>query len=135
MLKLSGSNIELLDPKWRWNFGNVNSTILFLLTPMLRFPMPKSTSYHFKSGTSWCIPMKLFTSLTQFQITPHSELVVMGKTKIGISWYEEKSCSLELLGGTYVLSIVKKIWIKWMFSFIVKIKLSKVRWVGIIITF
>jgi hypothetical protein len=39
------------------------------------------------------------------------------------------------LGGTYVLSIVKKIWIKWMFSFIVKIKLSKVRWVGIIITF
>jgi hypothetical protein len=56
--------------------------------------------------------MKLFTSLTQFQITPHSELVVMGKTKIGISWYEEKSCSLELLGGTYVLSIVKKIWIK-----------------------
>jgi hypothetical protein len=57
--------------------------------------------------------MKLFTSLTQFQITtPHSELVVMGKTKIGISWYEEKSCSLELLGGTYVLSIVKKNWIK-----------------------
>lgn len=33
---------------------------------------------------------------------------MMGKIKIGISWHEEKSCSLEL-GGTYVLSSFKKI--------------------------
>jgi hypothetical protein len=32
----------------------------------------------------------------------------MGKTTIGTSWHEEKSCSLEL-GSTYVLSSVKKI--------------------------
>lgn len=55
------------------------------------------------------MPMKLFTSLVQFQITtPHSELVMMGKIKIGTSWHEEKSCSLEL-GGTYVSSTIKKI--------------------------
>jgi hypothetical protein len=55
------------------------------------------------------MPMKLFTSLARFQITtPHSELVMMGKTKIITSWHEDKSCSLEL-GSTYILSSFKKI--------------------------
>jgi len=54
------------------------------------------------------MPMKLFASLTRFQITtPHSELVMMGKTKIITSWHEEMSCSLEL-GSTYIYYQVSK---------------------------